>query len=249
MRWLAENTVYLSCADEISADYVKYKATESQFSVPNPYQTTATPPGQGLDQKASVSHRSSPGIHEEDDPVPPTEKLQSAGTKRKRSILTKGTQRAAREHEAQQRHLEVHEHLLRAHKMCLAFHGQQEELSDSSRGLTTSKEFEGSLPLAAVHGKLDLIALSHMKKAVRPKLTFAAGDVNTEHSNLFDQLISNDSDHEHLADAAGSTVLLPPRSRFMISDIARLKPLLAGQHCLESHVRLHYVSLTLLTSD
>lgn len=46
--------------------------------------------------------------------------------------------------------------------------------------------------------------------------------------NLFDQLISHDGDTEAEAVAHETPVLLPPRSRFLMSDITRLKPLLPG---------------------
>lgn len=46
--------------------------------------------------------------------------------------------------------------------------------------------------------------------------------------NLFDRLISNDGDVEAEAVAHEARVLLPPRSRFLMSDITRLTPLLPG---------------------
>lgn len=46
--------------------------------------------------------------------------------------------------------------------------------------------------------------------------------------NLFDRLISNKSDADAEALAHETPVLLPPRSRFLMSDITRLKPLLPG---------------------
>ncbi|CAK0783316.1 hypothetical protein CVIRNUC_006515 [Coccomyxa viridis] len=63
---------------------------------------------------------------------------------------------------------------------------------------------------------------------MRPKFTTANGIANAQPRDLFDQLISNDSNQDLLADAAGHSVILPPRCRFLISDITRLKPLLTG---------------------
>ena len=46
--------------------------------------------------------------------------------------------------------------------------------------------------------------------------------------NLFDRVISNDGDTETEAVAHETPVLLPPRSRFLMSDVTRLRPLLPG---------------------
>lgn len=46
--------------------------------------------------------------------------------------------------------------------------------------------------------------------------------------NLFDRMIGNDGDTEAEAVAHETPVLLPPRSRFLMSDVTRLRPLLPG---------------------
>jgi hypothetical protein len=46
--------------------------------------------------------------------------------------------------------------------------------------------------------------------------------------NLFDRVIGNDGDCEAEAVAHETPVLLPPRSRFLMSDVTRLRPLLPG---------------------
>ena len=46
--------------------------------------------------------------------------------------------------------------------------------------------------------------------------------------NLFDRVIGNDGNTEAEAVAHDTPVLLPPRSRFLMSDVTRLRPLLPG---------------------
>ena len=67
-----------------------------------------------------------------------------------------------------------------------------------------------------------------MKQAMRPKFTTANEIADAQPRDLFDQLISNDSKQDLAADAAGHPVILPPKSRFLASDITRLRPLLTG---------------------
>ena len=228
MKWLAEDIVYLSCAEEISRGYVSYKAVESQFSVTSPYQARGPPASEGSVAGVSGSQGSSQGRHEEDVPAP--DKSQPAGTKRKRNGITKDAKRAAREHESQQRHMEVHEQLLRAHKIYLAGRDQHEGLKASSRGVANAKSPEVSVSSRAAHLKLDLIALRHMKQAVRPKLTVEEDNYTTAHTDLFDFMNINYGDFELHGEAAGHALLFPPRSMFLIANITRLKPLLSGQH-------------------
>ena len=235
MRWLDEDTVFLSCADEMSSGYVYHKAKDDAFSVSKPYQAKAPlfggEPGLNPVRSLDMTH----GIEGCGGPAPSSGNLRSARTKRKRSRVSADAQRAAREHEAQQRHLEVHERLLRAHKLYMASLNRQEIQENSSKGVAELISREGSMSTTvAAQGKLDLVALSHLKQAVRPKFTSADGLDCTDQCDLFDQLISNASDHDILADAAGHAVLLPPMSTFLIADIARLKPLLTGQRCQET---------------
>ena len=225
MKWLAEDVVYLSCAEEISKDYVLYKAKESQFSISKPYQARETPVNEGSDSRPGQD--SSEGRHEEDASEPASDKAQPASTKRKRNVITKDAVRAARELEAQQRHQGVHENLLRAHKLYLAHQAQQNALKATSRGVATESSGD-SLPSEAAHGKLDLIVLSLMKRAVRPELTVEVDENLVKTTDLLDELNYNSGDEERYADAAEHALVLPPRSRFLIADITRLKPLLSG---------------------
>lgn len=231
MKWLAEDVVYLSCAEEISKDYVYYKAKESQFSIAKPYQAREIPVNEGSGLRASGSQDSSEGRHEEDVPAPSSDNSQPAGTKRKRNVITKDGMRAAREHEAQQRHLKVHDQLLRAHKLYLD--NQQEGVEGTSRGVASTATPEASIPSGAAHQRLDLIALSHMKRAVMPELTVEASENLIETFDLLDELNYNSGDEELYGDAAGHALVLPPRSRFLIADVTRLEPLLSGQHVLD----------------
>ena len=77
---------------------------------------------------------------------------------------------------------------------------------------------------------LDLLALAQLKHAMKPKLRLLQASEDSA-ANLFDQLIECSSDTEQLADACGTPVLLPARCRFVISDVTRLGPLLAGMPC------------------
>lgn len=247
MQWLAEDVLYLSCAEEVSTGYVFYKAVEGQFSDTKPYQAREPPPSSV--KGANGCQDPSQGRHEEDVPAPASDISQPAGTKRKRIGITKDAKRAAREHESQQRHLEVHEQLLRAHKIYQGSQDQQEELKASSRVVTNARHLEGSMLSRAAHAKLDLITLSHMKRAVRPELTIEEDDNTVAHTNLFDFLHINDRDVEIYADAAGHALLFPARSMFLIADITRLNPLLSGEHvpcaALASHPQAAHSVCTL----
>ena len=50
----------------------------------------------------------------------------------------------------------------------------------------------------------------------------------TQGCNLFDVLIGNVCDKERMALAYQTAVLVPPRARFLLSDVTRLRPLLPG---------------------
>jgi len=235
MKWLDENVVHLSCAEEISAGYVSYRIRDESFSVSRPYQANAAPLSATSGLASSGTETSLPVRHDDKELAPSPEKSASAGRKRKRN--TEDMQRTAREHEAQKRHLEIHDHLLRAHLLHLQCvreqndvmsdqlevqqHSSRQDLVSPPRKKICSSSAEGQ-------EKLDLISLSHMKRAIRPKFTFTAGDAYMGPRNLFDQIIYNDSDQDQIADAAGHAVVISPRSRFMIADITCLKPLLAG---------------------
>ena len=75
---------------------------------------------------------------------------------------------------------------------------------------------------------LDLIALHELKYTLRPKLSVVAEGMHGVSVNLFDNLIFNDGDQEEVADAFGHAVLIPARAAFLLSDIKKLNPLLAG---------------------
>ncbi|CAL5220787.1 g2858 [Coccomyxa viridis] len=66
-----------------------------------------------------------------------------------------------------------------------------------------------------------------MKRAVRPELTVEVDENLVKTTDLLDELNYNSGDEERYADAAELALVLPPRSRFLIADITRLKPLLS----------------------
>ena len=236
MRWLAEDVVHLSCADEFSEGYVSYRARPEQFRVSSPYQAkSSSPVSKGA--VIGLKEHGHSGLDENDEAfdtgAPEIGTAGQAGRKRKRSTIISDPQRAAREQEAQRRHLQIHELLLRAHTMFLQWVREQNasaaQLEQHQSGTTQHAKSDEADPSAGMTpGRLDLISLSYMKRAMKAKLSLTSGNGHTEPRNLFNQLISNDSDTDELADAAGHAVILPPRSRFMIADITSLKPLLAG---------------------
>ena len=161
------------------------------------------------------------------------EKSRSRGRKRKSTQWRSDAQRQSREYEAQRRHMMIHDLLIRAHSVVLQW-AQKKLCPSPDMPSTDAVDTAALLPSHVsttrneLYENLDLVALSHMKQAMRPKFTTANGIANAQPRDLFDQLISNDSNQDLLADAAGHSVILPPRCRFLISDITRLKPLLTG---------------------
>ena len=233
MIWLEDDIVYLSCAEELNVGYVSHSTREGQFTVPQSYQdnpqkfsyrphlctgSNDCALGEALDEEVDSSQ---------------LEKSRRTGRKRKSRESRSDAQRQSREHEAQQRHMAIHDLLLRAHSTVLQW--AQKELGASPE--TPSRNTVDTAALlpsrvssrsAVSDEKLDLIALGHMKQAMRPKFTAADEVADAQPRDLFDKLISNDSKQDLVADAAGHPVIMPPRSRFLISDITRLKPLLTG---------------------
>ena len=235
MRWLAEEVVHLSCADEISEGYVSYRARPEPFRVSKPYQAKSALVSE--EARFGLKEHGHSGLDENDAAfdtgAPESGTAGRAGRKRKRSSITPDPQRAAREREAQQRHMRIHELLLRAHLLFLQWVREQKasaaQLEQQQSGTTQDVKSDEAHQSAGMDpGRLDLISLSHMKRAVKAKFSPTSGNAYMEPRNLFNQLLSNDSDEDELADAAGHAVILPPRSRFMIADITSLKPLLAG---------------------
>lgn len=75
----------------------------------------------------------------------------------------------------------------------------------------------------------DLVALEQCKSSVRPKFSFwRSGRGWGREFNLFDTLISNESACERFGMAFTRPVVIPAKSRFLLSDIKRLKPLYEG---------------------
>ena len=235
--------------------YVSHRARESQFSVPGPYQGN---PQQRDDipdlnrgsDSCAVGEGVVVGLKSSQ-----AEKSKRTGRKRKSTELRADAQRQSREHEAQRRHMMIHDQLIRAHSIVLQW--AQEKLGPSpdmpSTDMTDTAALlpsRVSMVKHASHERLDLVALSHMKQAMRPKFTSANEVADTQTRDLFDQLISNDSEQDLIADAAGHPVILPPRSQFLISDITRLKPLLTGmEHIILLQVEGTIESTTMTRGD
>lgn len=230
MGWLVEDVVHLSCAEEVSAGYVSYRAKSEDFSVHKPYQAKATPDGELSGRDKGCDHTAHPDRTDVNSSI--LLEHGGAGRQRKRKVFVIDAQRAAREHEAEQRHGKVHELLQRAHALFLQWLQKKQECHEQleTQQCSIIDHARTSLP-NDFQGRLDLVSLSHMKQAIKPTFTVAAEDGNTQPMNLFDQLNRNDNDQEQIADAAGHTVLVPAKSKFLVSDITRLKPLLAGMCC------------------
>ena len=230
MIWLDDDVVYLSCAEELSVGYVSHRTRADQFTVPQPYQDN---PKQRSDSSNFCTGSSNWAVGEALVEEVSLENSRRTGRKRKRRESRSDAQRQSREHEAQHRHNTIHDLLLRAHSILLQW--AQKELGPSPE--TPSRSTIVLAPLLpspssttsdGSYEKLDLVALSHMKQAMRPKFTAAGEVADAQPRDLFDRLMSNDSEQDLVADAAGHPVILPPRCRFLISDITRLKPLLTG---------------------
>ena len=70
----------------------------------------------------------------------------------------------------------------------------------------------------------DLLALAEMQHIIKPKFR-----VLGTQTNLFNCLISNDSENEQEATAHETQILMPGNSRFLMADISRFKILLKGK--------------------
>lgn len=80
---------------------------------------------------------------------------------------------------------------------------------------------------AAEPAGVDWIALAAMASVVKPQLVFSSPDGTTQHSHhLFNALVENPYSCAITAVAHDVTVTLPPRCRFLMSDLSRLSPLL-----------------------
>ena len=255
MIWLDDDVVYLSCAEELSMGYMSHTARESQFSVPQPYQGKPQQRDDGEDlargsDSCAVGEGVVVGVKSSR-----AEKSRRTGRKRKSTELRSDEQRQSREHEAQRRHMMIHDLLIRAHSMVLQW--AQKKLGpspDTPSTDTTDTALVLPSPVSMVadgpYEKLDLVTLSHMKQAMRPKFASATKAADAQPRDLFDQLISNDSEQDLIADAAGHPVILPPKSQFLISDITRLKPLLTGmEHIILLQVEGTIESTTMTGGD
>eukprot|EP00884_Botryococcus_braunii_P017054 jgi/Botrbrau1/4031/Bobra.0016s0038.1 len=79
------------------------------------------------------------------------------------------------------------------------------------------------------NASFDLIALEKCKASLHPKFCFWHSRQGWgRHTNLFDNLISNEAAVERIGLAFTAPVLVPRKARFMLSDIRRLKPLYQG---------------------
>ncbi|KAL0023098.1 hypothetical protein WJX77_000936 [Trebouxia sp. C0004] len=258
MHWLSETCVALRCSDLIDSSYSTYRSAAGQFSVQRPYQAS----GLQLEAGTVVEPPSAPeeipfGISRDQGAAEEAKQLQTraivpeegveqhsvpAHKRRKKSLPD--PQAKGRQLQAQQRHKVWLPSLLAARRLL------QQHLQGSKQFLLQPDLVSGTALTISLEGQqnrntggddsLDLVSLSELKHALRPKFAFLA-DMTAESidaaCNLFDTLISNEDSTERLAHAFGSAILIPAQASFLLSDIKKLKPLLpgtgqAGFHCI-----------------
>lgn len=243
MLFVSPEAVHLDCAEEIARSCTQYRPVPGQFSLCKPYQGSLAA-GRALGSGRDPPNRDPQTLG---DPAPATAAHPAAeagvaagGTEQHRRKRRKKTPcsdavRACREAEAQQRHAAAEGFLTAAHLLVQERMRHQAAAAEppcstdvfkhsgTGHAALVEREAEAAVPL-------DLLALAQLKHAMKPKLRLLHAPEGSA-VNLFDRLVENSSDTEQLADACGTPVLLPARCRFVISDVTRLGPLLAGMPC------------------
>jgi hypothetical protein len=119
---------------------------------------------------------------------------------------------------------ELRHHAIIAHLEAVLL--TQEAHKDAAKdklGPTTSSANADS---SCTHATTDWVSLSHLAHIVKPKLSFC--DDPHQHSNLYGTIIRNNADHDRVAAAHETLVLLPAHSAFVMSDISQLSRLTTG---------------------
>ena len=235
MLYVSPQAVHLDCAEEIARSYTQYQPAPGHFSLWKPYQgrlaaNCAADESVASDQDPQMARKlAAATAHPAAEVGTAAEGTEQHRRKRRKKAPCSDPVRANREGEARQRHAAAQGFLTATHALMqerLRHHAGAAEVpcTGALKQLCCEpavlEEEDIALPL-------DLLALAQLRHAMKPKLGLVHAPDDSP-VNLFDQLIENSSDTEQLADACGTPVLLPAHCRFVISDVTRLGPLLAG---------------------
>ena len=243
MTYVGPGIVHLNIATEIACSYVHYTPTAQSFTLNRPYQgaspaaAISSGPHQEETEQLCLEEDHQGSLHQG--------KVGQECRRRRKKRKTTATPDRPREQEARERHAAVEGILTEAHLTLrhaltqdndAALRQVDQAFDNALQPLgQPAPEHTGQVEAAAADEeaeRLDLFGLAELKGVLKPKLQLQGqyGDAATNTANLFDQLHQNPRDKEVVAEAYGVPVLLPARCRFLLSDITRLQPLLAGTH-------------------
>lgn len=196
--------------EELGSSYSLHQPKQGGFHLPHPYQSSSSTVA---DQSAKEGAAEVLGSD-----------LRDSQKIRKRKRMSTFVPNSAQE-EAAARHMDI--------LPCVkkAVDNLQEWLSRADCPLASLSP-HGSITAADESSLLDYITLESQKGILHPKLLFGATQLNPSDekaSDLFDCIHSNDSDEEREALAFDTPVLLPKRSRWLMSDLTKLHKLIPGK--------------------
>lgn len=258
MIWLSSTTAVLKCAEELGLHYKFYKPAVNQFRLESPYQSHSNASGavgdpdeedalQGAVDRSQGSFGDDP-VAESKASSPPELTVKK---RKRRKTKSKASDDEPRREEARQRHARHQQLLLDAYQRYAAWINCSRDRDASvplDSGHTKSDQedhqviaagrhlhlpaagTEHSLPSCAepdgTGEALDLLALSELKHVVKPKYQDHSSGAEVD---LFETLVKNLDDVERLATVYNARVVIPRQSSFLMSDVTRLQPLLAGE--------------------
>ena len=249
MTHLGPDVVHFHFAEEIACSYVQYAPAAQWFALDRPYQGRSTAaarciaPQQQEETGKAVSEEDQQGSLHQDSAVQGTSKRRRRKKQKTASIADR-----PREEQARERHAAVEGFLTAAHLTLLERLNQDrgcaprvaEQCGDDALQPSAHPAAEPSGHEAAQ--PLDMLGLAELKGVVKPKLQLQDDISDTSDipaANLFDLLHHNGRDREVVAEACGVPVLLPARCSFLLSDVRRLQPLLAGTALLAAPSATH----------
>lgn len=262
MIWLSDTVAVLSCAEEIGLHYNFYQPAVNSFRLEFPYQSNPNASGavgdpdkeEALQDAVTRSQGSF-----DDDPVAQSKASSppelTTKKRKRRKTTSKASDDELRHEEAGQRHARYQQLLIDAYQRYTEWitcsrdkdasvpfdsgHAEPNGVDHQVRAADqhlhlpaagTEQYLSSSAEPGGTEEALDLLALSELKHVVKPKYQDHSSGAGVD---VFGTLIKNLDDRERLATAYNVQVVVPRRSRFLISDMTRLQPLLAGDsgHC------------------
>ena len=250
MIWLSDTTAVLNCAEEIGKHYRQYTPLANQFSLASPYQSSIPSAGPSVDP-ADQGYLQEAADEAHDNGIASTPAPTGRRKRKRRKVSEHDIGAEVRREEANKRHADHEQLLLDAYKLFstwvesskehIAHLGPSNSESDLDPRRTApvsqqspclirdearqpSPACRSEQPDAAAQA-FDLLALSELRKVLKPKFQYHNSGKEVD---LFETLLENTDEAERLATAFTTPVVIPARSRFLISDITRLQPLLAG---------------------